>query len=495
MLEVLAVKHNVSSAYHPQSQGALERFHQTLKTMLRAYCLETGKEWDEGIPFLLFAVQETVQESLGFSPAELVFGHTVRGPLKLLREQLTGVASPTQNVLDYVSAFRERLHHACGVAKEALSDSQSKMKAHFDKSAIERSFKPGDSVLVFLPIPGSALQAKFTGPYVIEKKLSETDYVLRTPDRRRKTCVCHVNMLKPYVVRCSETAPSPPIKVLPVALTAVLPCYSPQDDALVMQDAPVLCARLPNSEVLGELENYLPHLSGTDKGDILQLIEHHHTRFSDVTTQTTVLQHDIDVGDCLPIKQHAYRVNPTKRAQMQKEVGYLQQHGLAVPSFSAWSSPCLLVPKSDGTPRFCTDFRKINAVTKPDSFPLPRVEDCIDRVGAARYVTKLDLLKGYWQVPLTPQATEISAFVTPDSFMQYTVMAFGMRNAPDTFQRLMQRVLSGVTNCEVYLDDVVVYSADWQSHVETLSVVFQCLQDASLTLNLAKCEFAKATIT
>ena len=79
--------------------------------------------------------------------------------------------------------------------------------------------------------------------------------------------------------------------------------------------------------------------------------------------------------------------------------------------------------------------------------------------------------------------------------MQYTVMAFGMRNAPATFQRLMQRVLSGVANCEVYLDDVVVYSADWQTHVETLSVVFQCLQDASLTLNLAKCEFAKATIT
>ena len=72
------------------------------------------------------------------------------------------------------------------------------------------------------------------------------------------------------------------------------------------------------------MENYLSHLSGTDKGDILKLIEHHHTLFSDLPTQTTVLQHDIDVGECLPIKQHAYCVNPTKRAQMQKEVGYLQ---------------------------------------------------------------------------------------------------------------------------------------------------------------------------
>ncbi|KAL1279989.1 hypothetical protein QQF64_014589 [Cirrhinus molitorella] len=106
-------------------------------------------------------------------------------------------------------------------------------------------------------------------------------------------------------------------------------------------------------------------------------------------------------------------------------------------SQSPWSSPCLLVPKSDSSLRFCTDYRKVNNVTKPDSFPLPRMEDCVDRVGSSRYVTKLDLLKGYWQVPLTPLASEISAFVTPDNFLNYTVMAFGMRNAPATFQRLM----------------------------------------------------------
>lgn len=150
--------------------------------MLRAYCLETGREWDEGIPWLLFAIRETVQESLGFSPAELIFGHTIRGALRLLREQLTGDSYPCQNVLDYVSSFRERLHHACALAKEALSSSQSKMKAHFDKGAVERSFNPGDSVLIFLPIPSSALKAKFTGPYVIDKKLSETNYVVCTPN-------------------------------------------------------------------------------------------------------------------------------------------------------------------------------------------------------------------------------------------------------------------------------------------------------------------------
>lgn len=120
----------------------------------------------------------------------------------------------------------------------------------------------------------------------------------------------------------------------------------------------------------------------------------------------------------------------------------------------------MLAPESDGTPRFCTDFHKVNTVTVPDSFPLPRMKDCIDSIGPAVYITKLDLLKGYWQVPLTPRVSEISAFATPDHFMQYTVMAFGMRNASATFQRLMQIVLRDVPHCNVYLDDVVVYSDD-----------------------------------
>ncbi|KAL1275959.1 hypothetical protein QQF64_035582 [Cirrhinus molitorella] len=180
---------------------------------------------------------------------------------------------------------------------------------------------------------------------------------------------------------------------------------------------------------------------------------------------------------------------------MRDEVEYLARNGFAIASQSPWSSPCILVPKSDGSLRFCTDFRKVNSVTKADSFPLPRVEDCVDRVGSSRYVTKLDLLKGYWQVPLTRRASEISAFVTPDAFMQYTVMAFGMRNAPATFQRLMQTVLSGIENCEVYLDDVVVYSMSWEDHLCTLNSVLKSLAEASLTLNLSKCEFAKAVVT
>ncbi len=97
------------------------------------------------------------------------------------------------------------------------------------------------------------------------------------------------------------------------------------------------------------------------------------------------------------------------------------------------------------------------------------------------------VLKGYWQVPLTARASKIY-YPRKSALLQYTAMAFATCNAPATFQRLMWKVLSGVANCEAYLNHVVVYSADWQSHEETLSTVFQCLQEPSLTLNLVKCE-------
>ena len=154
------------------------------------------------------------------------------------------------------------------------------------------------------------------------------------------------------------------------------------------------------------------------------------------------------------------------------------KNGIVEPSQSEWSSPCILVPKADGSYRFCTDFRKVNAVSKSDSFPLPRIEDCIDSIGQAQYVSKFDLLKGYWQVPLTRRAKEISAFVTPDGLYQYTVMPFGMRNAPATFQRMINRVISGLDGCRAYIDDVIVYSKEWDQHVKQLQEFLRRLKEA-----------------
>ncbi len=166
-------------------------------------------------------------------------------------------------------------------------------------------------------------------------------------------------------------------------------------------------------------------------------------------------------------------MSPEKLVHLDAEIEYMFKNNITVPSSSSWASPCILVPKPDKTPCFCTDFRKVNVVTKTDSFPLPRMDDCIDQVGSAKFVRKFDLLKGYWQVPLSQRTQEIPAFVTPDGLYSYTVMPFGLKNAPATFQRLMNRVVS------------VIYSDTWHSHLWHTRALFDRLTEARLTINLA----------
>ena len=481
-----------SSAYHPQSQGAIKRFHQTLKNMLRCYCLEFEKDWDEGIHLLMFAARDSLQEALGFSPFELVFGHRVRGPLKMFKETwLSDTDDPPISLLEYVSTFRCRLTNACEIAQKNLKDSQKRMKVWYDRKAKQRSFNPGDQVLMLLPIAGHPLQARYHGPYVVERKVNDVDYVVCTPDRRKQQQLCHVNMLKAY--HCKQLSNA----LQPTAIMVVASASSGEENEHVEErDTENLdvSMKLNNSLVLANLSKKLRHLPEIESVELEHLILEHSDIFPDVPSRTTIMNHDVDVGNTEPVKQHPFRVNPQKRAYLQQEMKYMLDNDLIEASQSPWSSPCILVPKPDKSYRFCTDFRKVNAVTKADSYPLPRIEDCIDRVSHSCYVSKFDLLKGYWQVPLTNRAKEISAFVTPDGLFQYKVMPFGMRNAPATFQRLINHIIRDVPNFEAYIDDVIIYSNSWEDHVKQIRKFFECLQAANLTINLSKSEFGHARV-
>ena len=430
VMHELGIKQYKSPAYHPESQGALERFHQTLKNMIRSYCFDTEKDWDEGIHLLLFAVRESVQESLGFSPFELVFGHTVRGPLKLLKEKFLSDDDSSLNLLQYVSDFKNRLSKACEAARSNLKSAQSKMKLGYDENAQDRNFEPGDKVLALLPIPGKPLQARYYGPYTVDKKLSDVNYIVNTPGRRRQKQLCHINMLKKYIGRDSSFISS-------VNLVNTVPPEQNQMDSEDMNfvKSDIASSKLKNSDILKDLDQKLSHLSPDKRLELKQLILEYEHLFPDISSKTDKIYHDVELIDgSKPVKQHPYRMNPVKQQILRDEVQYLLDNDFLEPSQSEWSSPCILVPKPDGTFRMCTDYRKVNSVAKTDTFPIPRIDDCIDNIGQAKYVTKFDLLKGFWQIPLTDRAKEISAFVTPDGLYQYKVMPFGMKNSPATFQ-------------------------------------------------------------
>ena len=213
------------------------------------------------------------------------------------------------------------------------------------------------------------------------------------------------------------------------------------------------------------------------------MIKEYKHLFPNIPTRTNKIFHDVDVGDAIPVKQYPYRMNPFKKEYLQKEIEYLLENDFIEPSNSSWSSPCVLVPKPDKTFRMCTDYRKLNAVTKTDSYPMPRIDDCIDKIGHSKYITKFDLLKGFWQIPLTDRAKECSAFVTPNGLYQYKVMPFGMKNSPATFQRLINMIINGLENCDAYIDDVIIYNDTWRSicnHPKILQSTQRCTTDNKL---------------
>ena len=204
---------------------------------------------------------------------------------------------------------------------------------------------------------------------------------------------------------------------------------------------------------------------------------------------TSLVQHSIDTRDHHPVKQQPYRTPVVCREKIESMVSDMQKQGIVKPSHSPWASPIVLVPKKDGSLRFCVDFRRLNSLTRKDVYPLPHVEDILVTLGEAKYFTSLDLASGYWQIELDEDAHAKSAFTTHHGLFEFVRMPFGLCNAPATFQRLMQVVLSGLEwhSCFAYLDDILIASCTLDDHLRHLHEVFGCLREAGLRLKPRKC--------
>lgn len=162
--------------------------------------------------------------------------------------------------------------------------------------------------------------------------------------------------------------------------------------------------------------------------------------------------------------------------------------GILQPSQSEWCNSVVLVPKKDGSLHFCIDFRYLISVPKFDSFPMSHIEELIEKLGKAKFISTINLCKGYW-VTLAPESRELTVFCTPTSLMHFRVLPFGLHGAPPTFWRLMNAVLHEFI--VAYLDDVVIFSDSWKIYLHHLATVFQQIKDAGLTINPAKCSIAK----
>jgi len=296
---------------------------------------------------------------------------------------------------------------------------RSKAKVWYDHRARLRTFQPGDKVLVLMPMPGKPLHAKYHGQYTVEQQLpvNPVDYVISNLDRRKTKRVCHVNLLKPYHKREPQldlAVTTPPADVL---------VQSPVIEEMECPAPTSLPTSVPMVETL--LSKADGQLTSAQTQDLTAVLDEFGDIFSDVPGRTTFGVHHIELQpDTKPIHCAPYRLNQEKAKVLKDELDNLPDQGIIEESTSPWASPIVMVPKADGTLRLCTDFRKVNNCMVPDPLALPRIEDLIDRVGKAKYLTKLDMTRGYWQVPLDDPSVPISAFVTPFGHFQWRYMPF-----------------------------------------------------------------------
>ena len=205
--------------------------------------------------------------------------------------------------------------------------------------------------------------------------------------------------------------------------------------------------------------------------------------------------HEIAAGDNPPIRQQVRRVPFALRKRVNELVGEMLSGGVVRESSSPWASPVVLVRKKNGELRFCVDYRRLNAVTRKDVFPLPRFDDLLDQLKGKRIFSTLDAKSGYWQILMGPSSREKTAFIMHSGLYEFNVMPFGLCNAPATFQRLVQRVLMGLESfCSVYIDDILVFSANPEEHVEHLRQIFGRLRRFGLKLHPEKCKFGRSRV-
>src|ERR1700742_794266 len=221
----------------------------------------------------------------------------------------------------------------------------------------------------------------------------------------------------------------------------------------------------------------LGEITDKRKDDIIKLIKNYEEIFEydgEKLGRVNTVEHKIEIKESQePIAQKRYKETDEKGKFIKKEIEQLLKMGKIRKSWSPWASPVTLAGKKSGNYRFCIDYRKLNNATKTDAYPLPRIDELLEKFRKGNWFTSLDLAAGYHQVEMEEEDKEKTAFICSQGLYEYNVMPFGLKNAPGTFQRLMDEILEEYIGefVTVYLDDIMIYSRNFEEHLEHVNKV------------------------
>ena len=463
---LLNIKQLKTTAYHPQTNGILERWHGCLKNMLRKQ-EEGPREWDRLLKYCLLAYRATPHAATLFSPYELVHGRQLRGPLQALKEGWTQGELTFKTSIEWLNQLRDTLAELQKVSFQNEEKFKKETKGAYDKGTVKRSYELGAMVLLHSPSLSGSLTTVWEGPYEVVGVLSPTTYKLSIPGRRGKTLVTHINRLKDWKIPQSNV------------YSVVIAKDSPGSDGPV-----------------GATELGVPVLNSTQAAALQALLVRFPKVICDKLGNASPVSHTVDTGQANPVQIHPYRIAPAWREELRKEIFKLKEEGIIQYSQSPWSAPMVPVRKSNGSIRLCIDYRALNEVTVPDPYQMPNIEDLLSRVSEATWFSKLDMNRGFYQIPLEMSSYPKTAFCSPWGKFHFIRMPFGLRNAPATFQRCMDFVLGHLLafTC-TYIDDVLVFSDSWDDHLVHVQQVLDALKDAGLTASPSKCVFGARSLS
>ena len=231
-----------------------------------------------------------------------------------------------------------------------------------------------------------------------------------------------------------------------------------------------------------------------ERNQVANLLQDGAGVLTDVPGHTTLIEHSVESTSNDQICCKAYPVPHSMQETINNEIDAMLKLGVIEMFEPPYASPVVIVKKPNGSNKFCVDYRKLNKVTVFDPEPIPNMEDITYKVGQGKYFSKLDLTKGYWQIPIAEKDKAKTAFTTAEGLYQFKVLPFGMVNAPAVFTRMMRRLLDGQSNVVHSIDDVLIFTETWSEHVKVLSQVLERLRDAGLTAKPSKCKIGYESV-
>ena len=520
-LKLLGINHALAAPYHPETNGLCEKANDTVKQMLRKVSADQPKKWDRLLPGVLFAYREVPQATTGLSPFEMVYGIKPRGPLSLLRDlwlqpDYDDIESKTH--YQYVLDLKQRIESNCELACVRTKEQQALSKHYYDQKSKVRSLSVGDEVLLFLPTSASKLLAKWKGPYKVVEKVegSNVNYMVDVDGKIKKY---HINTLlhcpkRPDRLKTNldktenvvEKANSGLVEdQVPTILNKCCTVESndvncTQHAACALQTIDILkenrtaaaVSVIDQTNIDEEKEGVIPEivlpsfsqketyldvkvsndLTKEQSSEMNALLYEFRDIFSDVPSKTDCIEHNIQLTDNVPIQQKPYPLPLASEKIVAEEVQNMLNADVIQESDSPYASPIVLVKKKDGTHRFCIDYRKINKITRGDAHPIPDQEALFSKLAKAKYFTKIDMTKGYWQIGVQADSRQYTAFQAGGKLYEFKRMAFGLKNAPATFNKMMQSLFGDIDGSTFFFDDLTAFHEEWDTHIATLRIIF-----------------------